>query len=118
MKLLTSFLVISGIAVTFPLTATAQTMDHTVVSAQDIKWSKGPSSLPQGAESAVLYGDPAKEGMFAFRLKFPKGYRIPPHSHPKPEIVTVISGRHCHVNGVYYRLPHLRGDPGSIKSTT
>jgi quercetin dioxygenase-like cupin family protein len=92
MKLLTSFLVIGGIAVTFPLTTTAQTMDHTVVSAQDIKWSKGPSSLPQGAESAVLYGDPAKEGMFAFRLKFPKGYRIPPHSHPKPEIVTVISG--------------------------
>jgi quercetin dioxygenase-like cupin family protein len=92
MKLLISFLVVSGVAVAFPLTATAQTMDHAIVSAQDIKWSKGPSSIPQGAESAVLYGDPAKEGMFAFRLKFPKGYRIPPHSHPKPEIVTVISG--------------------------
>ena len=26
------------------------------------------------------------------RLKFPKGYAIPPHTHPKPEIVTVISG--------------------------
>jgi quercetin dioxygenase-like cupin family protein len=22
----------------------------------------------------------------------PKGYRIPPHTHPKPEIVTVLSG--------------------------
>ena len=26
------------------------------------------------------------------RLKMPKGYQIPPHTHPKPEIVTVISG--------------------------
>src|SRR5262249_43191088 len=31
-------------------------------------------------------------GMFAFRLKLPKGYHIPPHTHPKPEIVTVLSG--------------------------
>jgi quercetin dioxygenase-like cupin family protein len=26
------------------------------------------------------------------RLKLPKDYAIPPHTHPKPEIVTVISG--------------------------
>jgi quercetin dioxygenase-like cupin family protein len=26
------------------------------------------------------------------RLKVPTGYHIPPHSHSKPEIVTVISG--------------------------
>jgi quercetin dioxygenase-like cupin family protein len=26
------------------------------------------------------------------RLKMPKGYAIAPHTHPKPEIVTVISG--------------------------
>jgi quercetin dioxygenase-like cupin family protein len=30
--------------------------------------------------------------LFALRLKLPKGYRIPPHTHPKPEVVTVISG--------------------------
>jgi quercetin dioxygenase-like cupin family protein len=40
----------------------------------------------------VLYGDPSKEGLFALRLKLPKGYRLAPHTHPKPEIVTVISG--------------------------
>jgi quercetin dioxygenase-like cupin family protein len=40
----------------------------------------------------VLYGDPAKDGLFAMRLKLPKGYQIPPHTHPKPEVVTVISG--------------------------
>jgi quercetin dioxygenase-like cupin family protein len=44
-------------------------------------------------KASVLYGDPAKDGLFVLRLKLPKGYAIPPpHTHPKPEIVTVISG--------------------------
>jgi len=74
-------------------TATAQTADgHKIISPRDIKWAPGPASIPAGSEVAVLYGDPSKEGLFAMRLKVPKGYRIAPHSHPKPEIVTVISG--------------------------
>lgn len=65
---------------------------HKIVPAQDIMWSPGPASLPAGAQAATLYGDPSKEGLFALRLKMPNGYRIPPHTHPKPEVVTVISG--------------------------
>lgn len=57
-----------------------------------IKWEKGPLSLPKGASIAVLEGDPTKEGPFVFRLKIPDGYRVPPHTHPKTERVTVISG--------------------------
>ncbi len=76
-----------------PVSAVAQHVDeHKLVPAQDIKWSPGPPSVPSGAEIAVLYGDPGKEGMFAFRLKVPKDYHIPPHTHPRPEIVTIISG--------------------------
>jgi quercetin dioxygenase-like cupin family protein len=60
---------------------------------QDIKWSTGAAALPAGAESATLYGDPLKERMFALRIKVPKGYRIAPHTHPRPELVTVISGK-------------------------
>jgi quercetin dioxygenase-like cupin family protein len=66
--------------------------DHKVIPAQEVKWGPAPPSLPPGAQAAVLYGDPAKEGMFAFRLKVPKDYHIPAHTHPKPEIVTVLSG--------------------------
>lgn len=73
--------------------ASAQTTDgHKMIPTQDIKWGPGPASLPPGVQTAVLYGDPGKEGMFAFRIKMPKGYSIPPHTHPKPEVVTVISG--------------------------
>jgi quercetin dioxygenase-like cupin family protein len=71
----------------------AQTMDgHAMLAPQEIKWSPGPASIPPGSEVAVLFGDPSKEGLFAIRLKLPKGYRIAPHTHPKPEVVTVISG--------------------------
>jgi quercetin dioxygenase-like cupin family protein len=66
--------------------------DHTVLTPNEVKWGPAPASIPKGAEAAVLFGDPSKEGPFALRLKFSKGYHIPPHSHPKPEIVTVLSG--------------------------
>src|SRR5262245_7449553 len=60
--------------------------------AGELKWQAGPPSLPKGAQIAVLEGDPGKEGPFVFRVKVPDGYRIPPHTHPKTERVTVIAG--------------------------
>jgi len=55
-------------------------------------WKDGPASLPAGAQIMVLEGDPTKEGPFVFRVKAPDGYHIPPHTHPKMERVTIISG--------------------------
>src|SRR3979411_3475627 len=66
--------------------------EHSTITSQEIKWGPAPPSVPPGAQAAVLYGDPGKEGMFAFRLKMPKDYHIAPHTHPKPESVTVTSG--------------------------
>ncbi len=57
-----------------------------------IEWKPGPPSLPRGAQIAVLEGDPSKEGPFVFRVKVPDGYRIPVHTHPKSERITVITG--------------------------
>ena len=84
-----------GVALAFfapPQRGSAEEAPHTVIAADAIEWKAAPPSLPAGAQAAVLYGDPAKEGLFAMRLKLPKGYHIPPHTHPKPEVVTVISG--------------------------
>jgi quercetin dioxygenase-like cupin family protein len=89
---LTLPLVAAGAALT-ALAATPQPAPkHVVLTPAEVAWGPGPASLPSGAQGAVLYGDPTKEGPFALRLKFPKGYRIPAHTHPKPEIITVISG--------------------------
>jgi quercetin dioxygenase-like cupin family protein len=66
---------------------------HTVVPGDAVKWGPAPPSLPPGAQGAVLLGNPAQEGPFVLRLKFPAGFSIPPHRHSKDELVTVISGR-------------------------
>jgi len=57
-----------------------------------LQWGPAPSALPKGAQIAVLSGDPGKTGAFTIRLKAPAGYKIPAHSHPTAERVTVISG--------------------------
>lgn len=66
--------------------------EHKLLTPQEVTWAPGPASIPPGAQVAVLYGNPGKDDLFAMRLKVPKGYRIAPHTHPKPEVVTVISG--------------------------
>ena len=91
---------IIGLAVAFPLVrATSQSATEQAPSAEmgfhsptTITWKNGPPSLPAGAKMAVLEGDPTKEGPFVMRLRAPDGYHVPPHTHPKTERVTVISG--------------------------
>jgi hypothetical protein len=63
-----------------------------IVTPAEVKWQEGPASLTKGAKVAVLDGDPTKEGQFVMRIKLPDGFRIMPHTHPKDERVTVISG--------------------------
>jgi quercetin dioxygenase-like cupin family protein len=66
--------------------------DFELFPADKIKWQEGPPSFPKGARIAVLEGDPSREGAFVFRIKLPDAYRVPPHTHPKTERVTVLSG--------------------------
>jgi quercetin dioxygenase-like cupin family protein len=66
--------------------------EHKMIVAEELQWQPGPESLPKGAEFVVLEGDPAKEGLFTMRIKIPPNYRIPPHTHPKVERVTVLEG--------------------------
>jgi quercetin dioxygenase-like cupin family protein len=72
--------------------AQAQENMAAVLTADSIKWGPAPPTIPRGAEAAVLFGDPSKEGPFTLRLKVPADYKIPAHSHPTSEAVTVISG--------------------------
>jgi quercetin dioxygenase-like cupin family protein len=63
-----------------------------MLSTAEMQWGEGPPSLPAGAQMVVLDGDPKQKGSFTLRLKMPAGYKIPPHTHPAAERVTVISG--------------------------
>jgi|SRR5215469_10408992 len=63
----------------------------TIVQAGSVKWT--PIKGFPGVETATLWGDPTKAGdQYAVRYKFADGVTFPPHTHPKLEQVTVISG--------------------------
>ncbi len=90
-----ALLVITTVAMVVVSTLSADdhdTKEFRLFPADTTEWKEGPPSLPPGAKISVLEGDPSKEGPFVFRVKAPDGYRIPPHTHPKTERVTVISG--------------------------
>ena len=69
--------------------ALAQAQSH---SAPAIKFGPAPAIFPPGAQMAVLQGDPGSNKLFTVRLRMPAGYKIPAHTHPTDEHVTVISG--------------------------
>lgn len=79
-------IVLAGGLLCLALPAAAQ------VNSSDLKWGPAPPALPAGGQMAVLAGDPSQAGLFTARLKMPAGYKIPAHSHPSDEVVTVISG--------------------------
>jgi quercetin dioxygenase-like cupin family protein len=67
-------------------------MKVTLVKPDALTWKDNPN-LPKGAQSAALLGDPTKAGeVVVTRVKLPANYKVPPHTHPYAETVTVISG--------------------------
>jgi quercetin dioxygenase-like cupin family protein len=64
----------------------------TMVKPDALIWKDNPA-LPKGGQVAVLAGNPTKAGSVVVqRTKLPANYKIPPHTHPYAETVTVISG--------------------------
>jgi len=60
--------------------------------AAKLNWGPAPPFLPAGARFALVSGDPSKSGPYEVQLDLPSGYKIPPHTHPTAETVTVKSG--------------------------
>jgi quercetin dioxygenase-like cupin family protein len=65
--------------------------DHMMVVSSELKWAAVPS-LPSGAQIAVMEGPLDRTGPITARIKFPANYRLPAHTHPVIEHVTVLSG--------------------------
>ncbi len=82
---------IFGAPLTAARAASAAQADHVMVVPAELKWSPVPS-LPAGAEIAVIEGPLSNEGPITARIKFPANYRLPAHTHPVIEHVTVLSG--------------------------
>jgi len=67
-------------------------LQHAVHS-ENIAWQPCPENLPSGCQLAVLEGDPQTPGLFTVRFRLTAGFLMPPHTHPRDERVTLLSGR-------------------------
>jgi hypothetical protein len=86
-------LLLAAVALGTVLVGPAPAMEtHNIIKASAIQWSPAPPQLPKGAQVAVVYGDPGKEGLYIILARMPDGYAIPAHWHNQVENVTVLSG--------------------------
>jgi quercetin dioxygenase-like cupin family protein len=79
------------------------------LTADEMQWSsQGGLALP-GMEQVNLIGNPSKPGPYTLRLKFPAGFKLPPHFHPDAREVTILSG-------VWYTGYGETADPTKLKA--
>jgi quercetin dioxygenase-like cupin family protein len=56
----------------------------------EIVWKD--DTLFKGMQVANLVGDPGKPELVVLRVKFPPNFKVPLHTHPITEVLTVLSG--------------------------
>ena len=89
-KTISAYAVLLAATVSVTCLAYAQGDESTILKfPQEIKYN----ASGKGVETAVLYGDPSKPGLYVVRLKLPAGARVMPHIHPgEASTMTVFSG--------------------------
>lgn len=65
----------------------------TALQITEVVWKDAPPTMPPGTKIAALEGDTRQPGIFTVRLKVPAGSVIAPHTHPRPERVTILAGK-------------------------
>lgn len=74
------------------LTIAVYAADPVFQSLETVKWEPAPPALPPGAQTAILSGNPMEAGPYTILAKLPADYKIPAHSHPADENLTILSG--------------------------
>lgn len=89
-KTISAYAVLLAATVSVTCLAYAQGDESTILKfPQEIKYN----ASGKGVETAVLYGDPSKAGLYVVRLKLPAGAKVMPHIHPgEARTMTVLSG--------------------------
>lgn len=59
-----------------------------IVQLNEMNWDESSDRVQQ----RILYGDPAEEGFYIIRLRFPAGATSRPHYHSTDRFITVIEG--------------------------
>jgi quercetin dioxygenase-like cupin family protein len=99
--------------VTFWLVGSAFGQEMKMIKVEDLVWTEHP--VFKGAQTVILVGDPTKAEMIVQRTKFPPHYRVPPHTHPYTEVVTVLSGNYWNSFGESFdKSKGVELHPGSV----
>ena len=104
-------LLISAALIALASSALAQNA-HKVVRIEEVTWIDHP--IFKGAKTAFLVGDPTKAEVIVQRIKFPPNTRVPPHTHPYGEVVTVLTGLYGNNFGEKFEPKGEMMKPGSL----
>lgn len=63
-------------------------LDQKKINETDLSWTM----QSNGVSVASVSGTEKSNGMYIYRVRFPKGHKIMPHYHSDERVVTVISG--------------------------
>jgi len=80
------------------------------LTADEVRWFT-PSYYNDGRQRAQLFGDSSAGGTWIDRVKIPGGARVPAHTHPQDELVTVMEGTWYVGEGAKFDSPKLKGYP-------
>jgi len=87
----------AGLAISFAVPASMAQDVMKVVTPDELVWRE--HRVLKGAQIVILVGDPAKAETIVQRVKFPPNFKVPPHTHPYSEVVTVLSGAYWNAMG-------------------
>ena len=80
------------------------------ITPEQVNWFT-PLYYKDGRQRAQLFGDSNQDGAWIDRVKIPKGGRVPAHTHPHDELVTVIQGTWYVGAGEKFDEAKLKGYP-------
>jgi hypothetical protein len=86
LRLLTAFLGISLLAAAAP--AQTPTLERVRTTPDELTWT----ARPDGTSIAYIVGSSDTSGIYAYRLRVPRGFKPEPHFHPDDRVVAVMSG--------------------------
>jgi quercetin dioxygenase-like cupin family protein len=85
-------------------------IERVVILPDQLEWKVEPfSPYP---DTAILFGDPAKPGIYVIRVKLPAGFKIMPHVHPDEwRTTSVLSGTQYFALGAKWDETELKPYP-------
>ena len=86
-----------SLAISFAVPASMAQDAMKVIKPDEIVWQEHP--VFKGAQVVWMMGDPTKAELIVQRTKIPPHFKIPAHTHPYAELITVISGTYWNAMG-------------------